>query len=230
MPSKSDELKKIYQNRFSEKDNERRKAIWQHICGYLQNSFCKIKLSSSSIVVDVAAGSCDFINNIFKDKKVYKYAIDMNPDVKKYAAKGVVVYNDNVQNMEKYFEKNSVTLFFQSNFFEHLTKEQIRSLLELEYNLLEPKKGRVLILNPNIRYCGEKYWDFYDHITPLTEKSLVEVAELVGFKVEKCLPKFLPFTTKSRLPQWGWIVWLYLKLLPLSGWFFGEQSLILLRK
>jgi len=90
--------------------------------------------------------------------------------------------------------------------------------------------GEVWILTPNIRYTGAKYWDFYDHITPVTEKSLIEQAELAGYKVRICIPKFLPFTTKSRFPQAQWIVRLYLKLMPLSGKIFGEQSFLALSK
>lgn len=116
-----------------------------------------------------------------------------------------------------------------SNFLEHISKDAIRKLLEDEYNLLK-KDGKVLILTPNIRYVGGKYWDFYDHITPITEKSLIEEAETIGFHTEKVVKKFLPFTTKSRLPQAQWIVRLYCRLMPVSGWFFGEQSLVLLKK
>ena len=88
----------------------------------------------------------------------------------------------------------------------------------------------VWILTPNIRYVGGKYWDFYDHITPITEKALIEAGELCGFRVRKCIKKFLPFTTKSRLPKAPWIVRMYLRLMPLSGWFFGEQSFLILQK
>lgn len=102
-------------------------------------------------------------------------------------------------------------------------------MLETEYSLLE-KGGDVWILTPNIRYVGGKYWDFYDHITPITDKALIEAAELIGYRVKKCIPKFLPYTTKSALPQAAWIVRLYLKLMPLSGMVFGEQSFLVLSK
>lgn len=91
-------------------------------------------------------------------------------------------------------------------------------------------RGGVLILTPNIKFVGGKYWDFFDHITPITESALIEAAEAAGFKTERVVKKFLPFTTKSRLPQASWIVRLYLRLMPLSGMVFGEQSLLLFRK
>ena len=45
--------------------------------------------------------------------------------------------------------------------------------------LLKPG-GRVMVLQPNIRLTGPAYWDFIDHKVALTEKSLVEAAELAA--------------------------------------------------
>lgn len=92
------------------------------------------------------------------------------------------------------------------------------------------KGGKLIILTPNIKYVKGKYWDFFDHITPITENSLIEILELNNFKIIKCQKKFIPYTTKSKLPQSDWIVWLYLKLMPFSSFFFGEQSLIVAQK
>lgn len=183
--------------------------------------------SKKQTIVDVAAGYCDFINHM--DGNCSKYAFDINPDVQKYAGKGVTAIIDSIGNLGKHFPKGSVSLFFMSNFLEHLSKAEISSLIELEYSLLE-EGGEVWILTPNIRYTGGKYWDFYDHITPITEKAMIEEAKLAGYKVRLCIPRFLPFTTKSRLPQAPWVVRLYLKLLPFSGMFFGEQSFLIFRK
>lgn len=175
----------------------------------------------------MTAGYCDFINHIECSCK--KYAIDVNPDVKEYAGKKVYAIVDDIGNLTAHFKKESVSLFFMSNFLEHITKEEISKLLQEEYFLLE-KGGRIWILTPNIRYVGGKYWDFYDHITPITEKALIEEAKSIGYQVERCIPKFLPFTTKSRFPQSQWIVRLYLKLMPWSGKIFGKQSFLVLVK
>ncbi len=136
---------------------------------------------------------------------------------------------DGIQNLPCYFQEGTVSLFFISNFLEHLSKRDIQKLLETAYRLLQPG-GQVWILTPNIRYVGGKYWDFYDHITPVTEKSLIEAAGLAGYELKTCIPKFLPFTTKSRIPKAWWMVRLYLKLMPLSGMLFGEQSFLIFSK
>lgn len=158
-----------------------------------------------------------------------RYAIDVNPDVKCYAEQDVTTIVDDIENLMTYFQKGTVSLFFMSNFLEHISKDMISRLLKMEYSLLEPD-GEVWILTPNIRYVGGKYWDFYDHITPITENALIEEARIIGYRVKKCIPRFLPYTTKSRIPQAPWIVSLYLKLMPLSGMVFGEQSFLIFTK
>ena len=56
-------------------------------------------------------------------------------------------------------------------------------------------------MHPNIRYLYKDYWDFFDHHIPLTDKSIAEGLEVVGFEVEMAIDRFLPFTTKSRIPK-----------------------------
>ena len=217
-------MQKLYKTRFQETDRKEKDSVWGGgICSYLEN-FLTPEVKT---IVDVAAGYCDFINHIAY--KCKKYAIDINPDVKEHAAADVETFVDDIINMDRYFEKGSISVCFMSNFLEHIRKEDISKLLELEYELLEPG-GEVWILTPNIRYVGGKYWDFYDHITPITEKALIEAGELCGFRVRTCIKKFLPFTTKSRLPKAPWIVRMYLRLMPVSGWVFGEQSFLILKK
>lgn len=219
-------MKKRYDNRFGRDEKKRKDAVWEEVCIYLRR-FLKGGGKNSKCIVDVAAGYCGFINHIHGNFR--KYALDVNPDVRKYAGKDVEALVGQVEHLGRYFGEGTVSIFFMSNFLEHLPKESISRLLALEYRLLE-KGGQVWILTPNIRYVGGKYWDFYDHITPVTEKALVEEAEIIGYKVKTCIPKFLPFTTKSAYPQSRWIVRLYLRLMPLSGKIFGEQSFLILSK
>jgi hypothetical protein len=83
-----------------------------------------------------------------------------------------------------------------------------------------------LILQPNIRHVGAAFWDFFDHTLPLTEKGMAEALNVAGFDVREERSRFLPYTTKSALPQWGWIVRTYVNVRPLQ-WLFGKQMLIL---
>ncbi len=217
-------LQGLYSRRFHRKEREEKEAVWKEICAYLEQFASK---GRQGCVVDVAAGYCEFINHFRYGKK--KYAVDANPDIVKYARGGVKPVVDGIHNLSSHFKEGTVSLFFMSNFLEHIPRKDISELLETEYRLLQPG-GQVWILTPNIRYVGGKYWDFYDHITPVTEKSLIEAAGMAGYRLETCIPKFLPFTTKGRLPKARWAVRLYLKLMPLSGMFFGEQSFLIFSK
>lgn len=119
------ELQTLYANRFSEKAEFKKNKIWVEICRYLRKFIRK----DSEVIVDVAAGYCDFINNIGVGSK--KYALDLNPDVEKYAASDVTaIVGDVEESIRKEFMERSVSLFFMSNFLEHITKDKITSLLK----------------------------------------------------------------------------------------------------
>lgn len=82
-----------------------------------------------------------------------------------------------------------------------------------------------LVLQPNIRYCYKDYWMFFDHITPLDDRSLTEVLEINGFNVIECKPKFLPYTTKSNLPKSIILLKIYLRF-PIIQQIVGKQAFI----
>ena len=54
---------------------------------------------------------------------------------------------------------------------------------------------------------------------------MTEALEIAGFQVVECRARFLPYTTKSRLPQWAFLVRLYLRLPP-AQWLLGKQMLV----
>ena len=83
--------------------------------------------------------------------------------------------------------------------------------------------GKLLVLQPNIRYCARDYWMFFDHVTPVDDRALVEAFAAAGFDVELNIPRFLPYTTKSRLPSGPRLVSLYLKV-PLAWKVMGAQA------
>jgi hypothetical protein len=81
-----------------------------------------------------------------------------------------------------------------------------------------------VILQPNIRLVGAAYWDFIDHRVALTERSLVEAASIAGFQTQRVIVRFLPYTTKGRMPSSGFLVHWYLRI-PLAWRLFGKQTL-----
>ena len=51
---------------------------------------------------------------------------------------------------------------------------------------------------------------------------------MTGFEVERMIPRFLPYTTKSRLPQHPALVAAYLRL-PIAWRVMGRQALMVAR-
>jgi hypothetical protein len=70
---------------------------------------------------------------------------------------------------------------------------------------------------------------FFDHITPLDDRSMREALEVTGFEAIECKARFLPYTTKSYLKKFAFLLKVYLKM-PLLHWIFGQQSFIVARK
>jgi hypothetical protein len=70
-------LSELYKIRFPKKILPRKNQIWKVIC----TNFLQKYISKHSIVVDVACGYGEFINNINASKKI---AIDLNPDARNY--------------------------------------------------------------------------------------------------------------------------------------------------
>ncbi len=89
--------------------------------------------------------------------------------------------------------------------------------------------GRAIVLQPNVRLVGGRYWDFIDHTVALTERSLAEAAELAGLCVERTITRFLPYTTKSRLPQSRYLVRAYLAFPPVWA-LLGKQTLLIAQR
>jgi SAM-dependent methyltransferase len=121
-----------------------------------------------------------------------------------------------------------VDVCFASNFFEHLeNKRSMDAVLQEARRVLRPG-GRFVCMQPNIRYAPDKYWDFYDHVLPLSHLSAAEAFGKNGYVVETIVPRFVPFSTKSAYPTHPSFVHAYLRL-PFVWRFFGGQFVLVAR-
>ncbi len=111
-----------------------------------------------------------------------------------------------------------------SNYLEHLSSaSDVIRQFQVVRELLRPG-GQVIVLQPNVRFVGGAYWDFIDHKVPLTQHSLQEAATLAGLRTVQTIVRFLPYTTKGRLPVDRRLVRLYLRV-PLAWRIMGQQTL-----
>lgn len=215
------ELDELYRQRFPYQALASKQAVWKVLC----ENFFQRYIAATDTVVDIGAGYCEFINNIRAARRI---AVDLNPDVSRFAASDVHVINEPCTAIQT-LDTGSVDAVFMSNFLEHLpTKQLILDTFHETHRILRGG-GRIIVLQPNIRYVGGEYWDYFDHHTPLTDRSLVEALQLAGLHPTVVHPRFLPYTTKSRLPKSPWLVRFYLKQ-PWAWRFLGKQALVVANK
>lgn len=216
MTADGEQLKQLYAERFAG-DVEFRRVMWRELCA----GFFDRYVSPDDTVLDLAAGACEFINAVRARKRI---AVDINPAVRDMAADGVTVFVSPADDLADVAD-GSIDVVFVSNFFEHIDRPTILAVMAEGHRVLRPG-GRFLVLQPNIRFCARDYWMFFDHVTPVDDRALVEAFTLSGFEVTTVVPRFLPFTTKSRLPRSARLVRAYLAFPPIWR-LLGKQSFLL---
>lgn len=221
-PSLEGGLDRLYAARFSDDERREKARLWQTLC----RSFFDRHVPDDGAVLDVGAGYCDFINHVNARRRV---AVDLNPDTASAAVEGVEVFTHPLERLDEVIEPDSIDLAFASNVFEHLRgPDALLQVLAALRAVLKPG-GRLMIMQPNARVVGGAFWDFFDHTLPLSEKGMAEALGIAGYEVIEQRAKFLPYTTKSRLPRWPILVRLYLAMPP-AQWLFGGQMLVVARK
>jgi SAM-dependent methyltransferase len=214
------DVEAIYSQRFAGNETERQR-VWQVLTKYYFQRWIK----PTDSVLDLGAGYCEFINNIQAQQK---YALDVNPITRLRAASNVTVYLEDVSKPWT-LRSEAVHVVFTSNFFEHLaSKQELKHCLSEVHRVLRPK-GLLVAMGPNIRFCFDVYWDFFDHYLPLSDRSVVEVAELTGLHPEVIVPRFLPYTMSGQQPPRNIFLRLYLAF-PLVWRVWGRQFLLVARK
>lgn len=210
------ELEAVYAKRFSETE-QRRNLVWQVLAKYFQQW-----VKTTDVVLDVGAGYCEFSNNIRAAKKL---ALDLNPNTEKAAGADVTVMPQDLCAHWNVAD-HSINVVFSSNFLEHLpNKEAVLHCLREANRVLVPG-GKLILMGPNIRYCGDVYWDFFDHHIALSDRSLAEALNLADFEILTSYDKFLPFTMQGGMPAHPLLVATYLKI-PLAWRILGKQFLVI---
>ena len=209
------DLPEIYARRFPDVGARRREAIWVELARYLQRF-----VPADARVLDIACDRGDFINHIAAGER---WAVDIR-DVREHLDPAVHFTQGDGLELRSNLPAASFDVAFMSNYLEHLPSAgAVLEQLRVVRDLLKPG-GRVIVLQPNIRLVGGAYWDFLDHKTPLTEKSLEEAGQTAGLDTVELITRFLPYTTKSRIPQHRFLVRAYLAFRP-AWMLLGRQTL-----
>lgn len=200
------ELQRIYRNRFSEQAEQAKAAVWKVVV----DAFFQRWIGPEDTVLDLGAGYGEFLNFVRCARRI---AVDLNDDTPHHLEPGIEFHQNDVTDLH-FLPDQTVDVVFTSNLMEHLPdKRAVEQMLRESWRVLKPG-GCFIAMGPNLRFLPGTYWDFWDHLVPITDRSLVEVLEVQGFQIVDCVPRFLPYTTRSSLPKAPFLVRLYLAFPP----------------
>ncbi|MEX2184337.1 MAG: methyltransferase domain-containing protein, partial [Chloroflexota bacterium] len=208
-------LPELYDARFDEREISAKDAVWREIVRFLQRY-----VQADAPLLDVACDRGHFVRWARASERWATDIRDMSAvlpaDVRFVQASGL--------DLASVVPVGHFGTVFMSNYLEHLgSSDAVIEQLRVAASLLRPG-GRVIVLQPNIRLVGPRYWDFIDHRVALTERSLLEAAELGGLGTVDLVTRFLPYSTKGRLPADPRLVRAYLAFRP-AWWLLGRQTL-----
>ena len=186
------------------------RALWQFYFGKLiQPEYC---------VLELGAGYGNFINSVVAQRRI---AIDHWTGFADYLAPGVEAITGDVVDLD-FLADSSVDFVFAGNLFEHLTQDDLASILARLRRKLRPG-GTLNIIQPNYRYAFREYFDDYTHVSVYSHVSLTDFLIANGYIILEVHPRFLPLTLKSSLPVSPLLIRAYL-LSPIKP--MGKQMLI----
>jgi SAM-dependent methyltransferase len=188
-----------------------RATVWRVVGRYLQRY-----VRADEALLDLGAGYGE-AHRALRARE--KWALDVNRDVTSY-------WEPEVRPLVQSalaplpFGPGAIGTVLASNFFEHFTIEDAEAILTEIARVIRPG-GRLIVVQPNFRLEPRRYFDDYTHRTPFTDAGFADFVRSLGWKVVRLEPRFLPFSMKSRLPRFGWLVALYLALpfRPFAGQF-----------
>jgi 2-polyprenyl-3-methyl-5-hydroxy-6-metoxy-1,4-benzoquinol methylase len=205
---------RIYEYRFKDVDHEAKLRVWREISSWLYKRYGR-----PVTVLDPAAGMGEFIATIPASERWAVDQVDHGLSILEGVNVQVALLAD-AQLPEAHFD-----LIFVSNLLEHLpSQEAVAELLGHFRSLVRPR-GRIVVMGPNFRYCTTEYFDCADHVTPLTDRSTAEHLYGAGFRIEEVIPRFLPFSFRSKFPASPFLTRTYLRS-PLAWRLLGRQFLI----
>ncbi len=184
-----------------------RASVWNAVSRYLQHF-----VSEEGALLDLGAGYGEFSRSI---RARQKWALDVNAElVSHWGAEVRPLIQSALDPLP--LSAGSCGAVFASNFFEHFTIGECRSILAEVRRVLRPG-GKLIAIQPNFRLEPGRYFDDYTHVTAFTERGFADFLRSLGWEIVQIEGRFLPFSMKSRLPKWSWLVELYLAL-PFRPW------------
>jgi SAM-dependent methyltransferase len=209
------DVEAYYRSRFTPAAG--RSGVWRAIVHCLRSY-----VPPDGCVLDLGAGYCFFVNQVAARER---HAIDLNEGMPRFAAPGVDAHVGSCEDLG-FAQDGHFDVVMASNLFEHLDRAAMNRTLAETWRVIRPG-GRLIVIQPNFKYGYKDYFDDYTHVAIYTHVSMCDVLSAAGFTIQRVVPRFLPFSMRSRLPAWPWLVWIYLR----CPWRpFAKQMLIVASK
>lgn len=215
------DLERIYQYRFDGIPASTKAAVWRRIASWILKDAVRWRGGRSvATVLDPACGDGEFLNGCCS-RGLTLSGCDLrsrSPHL-----------SEEVRFHQGAFQESQLDqdhdLIWISNLLEHLPgPEAIQSFLAGCKAALAPN-GVITIMGPNIKFCAADYWDFADHLLPLSHLTVLEHLASAGLEAVAVEDRFLPYSFRSKLPTHPRLVQLYLS----NSWawpWLGKQFLI----
>jgi SAM-dependent methyltransferase len=214
--SRGIDYERLYQFRHRRVYRDARVAVWNEIAPFVYEL-----MGEPERVLDPAAGWGEFINAVPAPERWLVDAVEFPEHHRDPGVKAIFADIHDVDLPPAYFDG-----IFVSNFLEHLaTPDAIARFLAQMLAAASPG-GRIVLMGPNFKYAWKQYFDFADHVLPLTHVTALEHLAAAGFEVEAVHPRFLPYSFTGRLPAWPALTRLYLQT-PLAWHLLGKQFLVI---
>ncbi len=211
---------RIYEYRFRDVPEEQKAVAWRHIARHVRGL-----MPDARRILDPSAGRCEFVNNVEADEV---WAVDREERFLAAARPGVRRLCADIFDVA--LPPGHFDGIFVSNFLEHLDSvERAADFLGRMRDALAPG-GRLVVMGPNFKFCGDEYFDCCDHKLILTHYAVEELLYSERLRTLAVHPRYLPFSfRRRRLPVLPLFVRAYLAFPP--AWrLFGKQFLIVAEK
>ncbi len=187
-----------------------RDMVWRVIAEHLRPC-----VDPASRVLEIGAGYCHWINAVTAARRV---AVDRWPGFPPHAAPGVETRVMDAAPAPpgspgglETLGQEQFDVALASNVLEHFEPDTAAQVVRAVAALLVTG-GRFIVIQPNFKYASRDYFDDYTHRSIFTHVSLANLLRAEGFGIERCEPRFLPYSMReTRWPIRPWLVRAYLR-------------------
>lgn len=184
-------------------DDPNRRIVWRVLNAYLSPW-----IPPGGRVLEIGAGYCHWINGVQAASRV---AVDLWPELPRHTAPGIDARVLDATTQLRSLGAGDFTTVLASNVLEHFDPDAAARVIDDVRSLLAPG-GRFIIIQPNFRYAYRRYFDDYTHRSIFTDVSLSALLRSKAFRIERCLPRFMPYSMHgARGTVRPWLIKAYLR-------------------